>query len=287
MDSRGYICVAQNNAESKIDYVRMAYGLALSLKKTQSEIKNLSIVTDAKNIPEKYQKAFDHIIPIVNDRTENEDWKLHNIVDLYDYTPYDETVMLDSDMLFLSDISHWWDKLSEKDIWFTTNTKTYKGTKAPTDTIYRQEFIKNKLPSVYNAFFYFKKSDTAENLFNMMKLICTNWDEFCDKYLSILKPKVFSTDVAFGLAVKLLGLVEQSILPELSFPYFTHMKTHNQGWKLDGLNAVEDWTTYANVSFDDFNGSLGIKIGTVRQFGPLHYHVKNFLTDDMLRILEE
>ena len=287
MDSKGYICVAQNNIESNVDYIRMAYGLALSLKKTQFKVSKLSIVTDVKSIPEKYQEAFDHIIPIQNDRAEDEDWKLHNIVDLYNYTPYDETVMLDSDMLFLSDVSHWWDKLNEKDIWFTTNTKTYQGTNAPTDTIYRQEFIKNNLPSVYNAFFYFKKSDSAEKLFNMMKLICTNWNECCDKYLSICRPKVFSTDVAFGLAVKLLGLTEQATLPELSFPYFTHMKTQNQGWKFHGFNITEDWTRYTDVSFDRFNESLGIKIGTVRQFGPLHYHVKDFLTDKMLEILEE
>jgi len=285
--NRGYICVAQNNPETGIDYISMAYALALSLRNTQTDIKRLSIVTDEKNIPEKYQEVFDNVIPISNDRAKDEDWKLHNIVDLYEYSPYDETVMLDSDMLFLTDVSHWWNKLSERELWFTTNTRTYKGTAAPTDTIYRQEFIKNRLPSVYNAFFYFKKGDTSNELFKMMKLICENWDDCCDKYLSICRPKVFSTDVAFGLAVKLLGLTEQATFPELFFPYFTHMKTQNQGWNFSSHKIVEDWTKYTDVSFDRFHNSLGIKIGTVRQFGPLHYHVKSFMTKEMIKILEE
>ncbi len=285
--NKGYICVAQNNIEAGIDYIHMAYALALSLRNTQAGIKRLSIVTDTKKIPKKYREVFDNVIPIRKDRAKHADWKLHNIVDLYEYSPYDETVMLDSDMLFLSDVSHWWDKLSEKELWFTTNTRSYKGVEAPTDTLYRQEFIKNRLPSVYNAFFYFKKGNTSNNLFKMMKLICENWDDYCNRYLSMLQPKVFSTDVAFGLAVKLLGLKEQAILPELCFPYFTHMKTQNQGWNFHSYNVVEDWTKYTDVSFDRFNNSLGIKIGTIRQFGPLHYHVKDFITKEMIKILEE
>jgi len=282
--TKGYICLVQNNETT--DYLRLAYALALSIRNTQSEIKKLSIVTDQKDIPQKYKEVFDNIIEIKNDRATEADWKLHNIVDLYEYTPYDETVMLDSDMLFLDDVSHWWDKLQERDLWFTTNTRTYMNEAAPLETIYREEFLKNELPSVYNAFFYFKKSNEAEELFNEMKLICENWDHFVSRHLYKRKPKVFSTDVAFGLAVKILGLKEKATLTELCFPYFTHMKTANQRWNLSTFEYDENWTKYPPMSFDRFNNTLGIKIGNVRQFGILHYHVKTFLTDEMLEILE-
>lgn len=282
--NRGYICLVQNN--STTDYLRLAYALALSIRNTQSEVKHLSIVTDEKDIPSKYKEVFDNIIEIKNDRATKSDWKLHNIVDLYEYTPYNETVMLDSDMLFLDDVSHWWNKLQERDLWFTTNIRTYMNETSPTNTIYREEFLKNNLPSVYNAFFYFKKSEEAENLFNETKLICENWDYFVSRYLYKRKPKHFSTDVAFGLAVKILGLKEKATLTELCFPYFTHMKTANQRWDLSTFEFNEDWTKYPPMSFDRFNNTLGIKIGNVRQFGILHYHVKTFLTDEMLEILE-
>ena len=283
--TKGYICIVQNN--ETVDYLRLAYALGLSIKNTQSKIDKLSIVTDIEDIPIHIQNVFDNIIPIKNDRAKNSDWKLDNIVDLYEYSPYEETVMLDSDMLFLSDVSHWWDTMNKRDIWFTTKTKTYRGTNTPKNTIYRQEFIKNDLPSVYNAFFYFKKSDTAYELFQMMKHIVENWDECCRRYLSVQKPKIFSTDVAFGLAVKLLGLTENATVPQLNFPYFIHMKAQNQGWSSKKHDIVEDWTKLTDVSFDRFNNSLGIKIGTVRQFGPLHYHIKHFITEQMIQILEE
>ena len=282
--NRGYICLVQNN--STTDYLRLAYALSLSIRNTQSEVKHLSIVTDEKDIPPKYKEVFDNIIEIKNDRAVGSDWKLHNIVDLYEYTPYNETVMLDSDMLFLDDVSHWWNKLQERDLWFTTNIRTYMNEPSPPNTMYREEFLKNNLPSVYNAFFYFKKSEEAENLFNETKLICENWDYFVSRYLYKRKPKHFSTDVAFGLAVKILGLKEKATLTELCFPYFTHMKTANQRWDLSTFEFNEDWTKYPPMSFDRFNNTLGIKIGNVRQFGILHYHVKTFLTDEMLEILE-
>jgi len=283
--AKGYICLVQNN--STTDYLRLAYALALSIRNTQSKVRKLSIVTDQKNIPQKYKEVFDNIIEIRNDRATESDWKLHNIVDLYEYTPYDETVMLDSDMLFLDDISHWWDKLQERDLWFTTNTRTYMNETAPLNTIYREEFLKNNLPSLYNAFFYFKKSENTERLFNEMKLICENWDYFVNRHLYKRKPKMFSTDVAFGLAVKILGLKDKATLSELCFPYFTHMKTTNQNWNLSAFELDEDWTKYPPMSFDKFNDTLGIKIGNVRQFGILHYHIKSFLTDEMLEILED
>ena len=284
MTSKGYICVVQNTKET--NYLRLAYALALSIKNTQSDVNKLSIVTNIKRIPKKYQKVFDQIIPIENDRAKKEKWKLHNIVDLYDYTPYDETVMLDSDMLFLSDVSHWWNYLSLRKLWFTTNIRNLYNEVVPLDTIYRDEFVKNDLPSVYNAFFYFQKNEESKELFDMMKHVCNNWDYCVSKYLFNKKPTVFSTDVAFGLSLKLLGRESDAIFKEVPFPYFTHMKIQNQGWNLPSRDFDGDWQKCVDVSIDDFNGSLGIKIATLRQFGIFHYYMKDFLTDRMIKILE-
>ena len=282
--TRGYICTVQNNKDT--DYLKLAYALALSIKNTQTGVNNLSIVTDIDDMPDYYIEAFDQIIKIKNDRAKDADWKLHNIVDLYDYTPYDETVMLDSDMLFLTDVSHWWDYLSLRNIWFTTHIRSFKNEVVTIDTIYRDEFVKNNLPSVYNAYFYFKKCDESKKLFDTMKDVCENWDSYVIKYLIKKKPKVFSTDVAFGLSLKHIGLGKTSIFPEISFPYFTHMKLQNQGWTLPSKHLEGEWTKCVDVSFDEFNDSLGIKIGTLRQTGILHYHIKDFLTDDMIELLE-
>ena len=41
--TQGFLVVAENNND--IDFIQMAYCLALSLKSTQSKINNLSIIT--------------------------------------------------------------------------------------------------------------------------------------------------------------------------------------------------------------------------------------------------
>ena len=43
---------------------------------------------------------------------------LLNLWQLYWATPYDETIVLDADMLFLNDYSYWWDYLSKFDLLF-------------------------------------------------------------------------------------------------------------------------------------------------------------------------
>lgn len=282
--SKGYICVVQNTDET--NYLRLAYALALSIKNTQSGVNKLSIVTDIKRMPKGYRKVFDKVIPLKTDKAKNATWKLDNIVDLYDYTPYDETVMLDSDMLFLTDVSHWWKYLALKNIWFTTNIKNFKGEAVIKETIYREEFIKNNLPSVYNAFFYFKKCEDSKQLFNMMKEVHASWDHYVTRFLFKKRPKVFSTDVAFGLSIKLLNMESDTTFVDIPFPYFTHMKLQNQNWPFIDKRLDSAWTECVDVSFDKLGNSLGVKIGNVRQFGVFHYHEKEFLNEDMIKILE-
>jgi len=104
--SKGYLAIVQN---SKHDYLRMAYALALSIASSQKSVRKMSIAID-KNviIPDKYKAIFDNIIDIpFNDDAELEEWKVHNKWKYYHMTPYDHTVILDADMLFTSDVGHW------------------------------------------------------------------------------------------------------------------------------------------------------------------------------------
>ena len=45
------------------------------------------------------------------------------------YDSYDETVILDTDMIFPFDVSSWWEHPSTKDVWACTNVKTFRGEK--------------------------------------------------------------------------------------------------------------------------------------------------------------
>jgi hypothetical protein len=135
--SKGYVIVATGE-----NYVRQAYLCALSIKATQDKIANVSLITD-RAIDKKFKSAFEHVIvKRVNDSGRFKT-KIRSLV--YDLTPYEETVVLDSDMLFTSDISSWWDMFKGKDLFFTTTVKTYRGD-VTNNNYYRDIFKKFKLP---------------------------------------------------------------------------------------------------------------------------------------------
>jgi hypothetical protein len=276
---RGFFTFAQN---STTDYVRLAYALALSLKATQKEVPYLAIgITPGQFVPEKYKWAFDAIVEIPwGDAAEEADWKLQNEWKAYHMSPYRETIKLDCDMLFLDNIDAWWDILAQQDVWAATTALTYRGEVATSDH-YRKTFTANKLPNVYTAFMYFRYSDTAYELFNMAELVYHNWPLFVREYLDEPRPTEVSTDVVFALSMKLLGLEDDCTRPG-TFPNFVHMKSQLQGWDVN--RVTEQWTDHIGTYFTD---ELELKIGRFRQLAPLHYHIKTFVTDEMIKLYEQ
>ena len=282
--SRGYIVIAQNSGET--DYLRMAYALALSLKATQSTVSDLTVCVDKKTkVPKKYLEVFDQVVEIPwNDDAEASDWKIDNKWKYYYMSPYDETVILDTDMVFPGDVSHWWDILNEKDIWACTNVKTFRGENAVDHNMYyREYFIKNNLPNVYTAFFYFKKSDLATEFFKLVEIIFQNWQRFFFKYMTNGKPDKLSADVVYALAIQLLGIEQESTVDQLTeVPTITHMKSFIQDVP-SGSFLDEKWTLSLPTYFSDIKT---FKVGNFQQQYPFHYVDKNWLTDDIIKSLE-
>ena len=175
--NKGYLVIAQN---SKHDYVRMSYALALSIAITQKKVRKLSIAVDKDTVvPEKYKTVFDQVIQIpFEDDAELSEWKINNKWKYYHITPYDHTVILDCDMLFTRDVGHWWDYFLQRDITACCNIKTFRNELADNSS-YRQTFIHNQLPDVYTAFFHFNKnSDAVYEYFKLVEHIFRNYDTF-------------------------------------------------------------------------------------------------------------
>lgn len=278
--SRGYLILAQNTR--KDDYVKLAYALALSIKNSQKNVDRVALATTDTNIPDKYLEVFDHVVDVPwTDQAVYSKWKIENKWKYYHMTPFDETIILDADMLFPTDISHWWDILSKKDIWVTDKPRTFKGD-IITSTKYRTSFVSNDLPNVYTAFMYFKKNALSAELFKMVELIFENWDRFFYNYMDENRPKNLSGDVAYALAIKLLGIEKECFGNSDLIPSFVHMKSFLQN--IDEKFLTEDWTKHFPTYFSD-DGTF--KIGNYEQTLPFHYHVKSWLTDDMIATLEK
>lgn len=278
--TRGYLILAQNAKDH--NYVKFAYALALSIKGTQSTVNNVSLVTNLSRIPKKYREVFDKILPIPwNDSAAKSDWKIENKWKYFHMTPYDETIVLDADMIFPQDISHWWDVLSQKEVWITTNPRTFKGDIIKS-TYHRKTFISNNLPNIYTAFMYFKKTKMSAEMFKMTEIIFNNWERFYYNYLETDRPKFLSGDVAYAMAIKMLGIEDECTGNLESLPTFTHMRGLAQDIGEDLINA--EWPMSIPTYYSD---DCSFKIGNYQQTLPFHYHIKTWLTDDIIEKLEK
>lgn len=268
--SSGFLILAQN---SDIDYVRQAYALALSIKNSQSTIKSVTLVTN-DNIKEEYARVFDNIVPIpFGDSAQNSEWKVENRWKLFYASPYEETIVLDADMLVLEDLNQVWKFVKERDLFFTNKVVDYKG-RVINDTVYRKMFKENDLPNVYCGMFYFKKSELSITFFKLLEFITNNWQRVFYEVAPKSNQKFFSMDVASSIACKILGIDDQVVNSNSPFS-FVHMKTALQGWDPIPLS-------YLSQSLINFNDSKQLWINNFQQHGIFHYVENEFLTDDII-----
>jgi hypothetical protein len=279
--SRGYITIAQNTLD--VDYLEQSYALALSIKSTQTTVRNISVCVDNYThslVESKHKRVFDKIIlmPWADDAKDSE-WKVNNKWKVYYCTPYHETVLLDSDMIFPTDVSYWWSILTEQDFWSTTKTKTYRGDDITSD-YYRKTFTANNLPNIHNAFMYFKKAEISSEIFKLAEIIFKNWQRFYHLYLPHNKPNQVSGDVVFALAIKILGYEHLTVRKNLhDIPSFVHMKG-----RVQGINALLDnWSDFLPSYLGENNTLV---VGNFKQQYPFHYVDKQWLTPEIIYKLE-
>jgi len=231
--------MAQNTETT--DYVKCAEALSKSIKQAMPDA-NVTIITE---------------LPLKLDGFAN-DWQVYNA------SPYEYTIKLEADMFIPTDISYWWDVLQDRDLVLCTTIRNFKGEVSDV-MAYRQFITDNELPNIYNAITYFKKSSIAQQFFNLVNDIFTNWED----YKKILKCDInepASTDWVYAIASHLMG-VEQTTLPTFTQMSMVHMKQH-----INGL-ITEDWT---KELVTEFHADV-LKVNTIVQRYPFHYYVKEFV----------
>ena len=253
----------------KHNYVDQACALAMSVHNTNPTEK-ISIVTNDV-VPVDYVSLFDNIIPIpFGDAASASDWKIENRWKLYYASPYDETIVMDTDMLVLQNIETWWSFLSNYELFFTNKVMNYRGDIANTD-YYRQTFIDSNLPNLFSGLHYFKQCEFAKEFYTWLELVIVNWEDFYNQHLeSNSRPTQVSIDVCAAIVAKILDC-ESSITNNISkIPSFTHMKPYCQDWQ----EVQSSWQDKVGVYISK-DGS--IKIGNYIQTGILHYTENNFI----------
>jgi hypothetical protein len=187
----------------------------------------------------------------------------YNDWQVYDASPYQQTIKLEADMIIPKDILYWFDVLDQRDLAICSTIRNYKNEISNIRT-YRKFIDDNKLPDTYNAITYFKKSKLAENFYFIVKNIFENWQE----YKTILQCKVDeepTTDFVYALAANIVG-VEECLFPKFDDFSMVHMK------QLIAGTHTEDWTnTLVYEILPDV-----LRVQTYSQCYPFHYHKKSF-----------
>ncbi len=238
--SKGFVIVAQNT--DSVNYIECAEQLCNSIKQHMPN-SNVTIL----DLP---------------DLAPNSDWKLINDWQVYQASPYDETIKIEADMIITSNIDYWFDVLSLKDVAVCQTIRDYKG-KISNVKVYRNFIYDNKLPDVYNALTYFKKSVIAEKFFSIVRDVFENWDNYKSQF-KCSQNEIVTTDWAYSIACHILG-TENTTIPNFTDFSMVHMKQ----FIMD--TNTEDWT---NELVYEFGSTL--KIQTIPQRYPFHYHVKGF-----------
>ena len=263
----------------------MAYAMALSLKATQKENQFCVCVDENTKLAmkDKYKEVFDYVVDIPwNDDAGSDKWKIHNKWKYPHMSPFKESIILDTDMVFTHSVDHWWDYLSKKDMWVCTNVKTFRNEDV-VDDYYRKKFTQLELPNVYSNFTYFKESETTFEFFRMVEIIMTHWNVYYDKFMKGTGQNWMSADLAYALAVRLLDLENEVCDYDIKdVPTFVHMKSFVQNIPQHKISSV--WTQSLTSQLSD---DLKVRVANYEQSLPFHYVEKNWMTDKKIQQYEK
>jgi hypothetical protein len=177
-------------------------------------------------------------------------------------SPYRQTIKLEADMCCASPIDHWWTLFEKRDVVVSQGCRDYYD-QPSTARHYRKIFDDNHLPDVYNAITYWRVSKTAQEFFQLVRMVFEHWDQ----YRTLLKfpDQEPTTDVVYAVIANIMG-PETVTLPKGIGPSIVHMKK-----RIIQINT-DDWTQ--ELVWEHTNP--GLRINTVAQWGLVHYYTKDW-----------
>ncbi len=209
--TRGVLIFAQNNSE--IDYAKISLFAAEQVKKHLNV--PVSLITDSKDwLLQSQPKAEEVIDQFITTWTETQQtkrfydgtlvsktlvWKNLNRSDCYELTPYDETLVIDSDYIINSNnLSKIWNNVND----FLIYQDSFDLAQWRDDRSFRY-LNQYAIPFYWATAFYFKKTKENQAFFDLVKHIKQNWSYF--RALYTIDSTVFRNDFAFSIAIHMMG----------------------------------------------------------------------------------
>jgi hypothetical protein len=250
-----------------IDYIKMAILSAKRAKKFLN--KPVSLVTDSRqHLMEKFPNdvsVFDKIIDSVDPTTQTKRfyngtseftkyvWKNSNRADSYTVTPYDETLVIDSDFIINSSfLSYVWKQ--PNDFLIYTKHNDLAGWR---DTREFDFVSEQSIPFYWATVFFFKKSKQNDSFFSLIKHIKENWMYFVKLYQ--LNSTKFRNDIAFSIAIHMMngftqGNFATSIANKLTYTldrdFLIKQKDQSMTFLVQAKNSTDAYTLVKTTNLD-------------------------------------
>lgn len=208
----GALIFAFNN--EKTDYVKMATWSAKRIRRWLNI--PVTLVTDAED--PGLADRFEMVIRVAaqtggsryfEDYADTVSWHNAGRTNAYNLSPYDQTLVLDSDYVVSSDQLR---RVLEAPQDFLAHRTAFNV--ARPDEPFLDSFGVHKFPMWWATVMMFRKSPTAQYIFDSMEMIKTNWQHYRDLYG--IGEKNYRNDYALSIA---LGIVSGHTLKVDSIPW--------------------------------------------------------------------
>lgn len=264
-NKRGFLTMAFGQ-----DYVQCATILASSIKKTQSIVKNITLVKDNRSvITDDQAKYFDNIIVLP---WRDEIWQARS--EIWYQSPYERTMFVESDIILTNNISDWWYQFDEHDLAVTENVRDFTN-QLYTGSHYRRFFIENNIPNVYSGIMYWQKSKMVDKIFELWKDYTSNW-HLMYKMFTAHQYGLLPADEGLAVAIRNSGYAAQVLNPNRTFPSFIHCKPDVFGLSSSLWNKEINFTITRDMEF---------KLGFHRAQWPIHYQIKDLAKSKIFEVL--
>lgn len=202
----GAVIFAQNNG--LFDYVKLAVYSATQIKKHLNL--PVSLITD-NSLHNNDLSVFDNVFYVDETSTQTKkfhdgslsnrrsEWKNFTRSQVYDLTPYDTTLVIDSDYVINSSVLK---PALEKDEDFQIYKSSFDlaGWRKHTEF---QRITPYSIPFYWATVFVFKKTLATESLFTLISHIKTNWQYY--RLLYSIETTAFRNDFAFSIALHIMN----------------------------------------------------------------------------------
>ena len=243
--SKGIIIFAQNN--EYVDYAQQACACAGYARKNLSLVDEICLVTNTETLESKkdlINEYFDNIIVTdafqpenvrlfkdTIDNTEYASFKNMSRSEVYALSPYDETLVIDSDYFIMNNVL---DQVWGSDNDVMINCKYRDVSERHKEHI---EYLDNfSIPMYWATVFYFKKSDFAENLFTLVSHIKHNYKYYY--YLYNCSGNLYRNDFAFSMALHILNGSVAFDVPSLPIEYLNNSFDLDDIFRINSHNDI-------------------------------------------------